>query len=296
MTRRLLTGTRTRPSGARAQIEPDFDWSWAEDGPAWVSPAVDTRRPSMARCYDFALGGKDNYKIDRDLAARIYEILPDAVETARANRDFVIRAVRLMARAGVGQFLDLGCGIPTGVAVHEIVRAIIPDARVAYIDNDPIVAAQLRATLDGQAGLYAGLADLRDAARVLDDPALRAILRFDEPVGLVLGAVLDHVDASLGVQVVSHYVGKLAPGSHVAVSVSSAEGMTPETAHAFDEVMQAVTGPVVLRTKAQVEELLDGLDLLPPGVADVTCWHSDGVPRSLRMHAAIGVKPPPRGR
>jgi hypothetical protein len=275
----------------RAQLEPDFDWSWAEDGPAWVSPAVDTRRPSVARCYDFTLGGKDNYEIDRDLAARIGEIIPDAAETARANREFVLRAVRLMAGAGVRQFLDLGCGIPAGVAVHEVVREVAPDARVAYVDHDPIVAAQLRAALDGQAGLYTGLHDLRDAARVLGDPALRQVLRFDEPVGVVLGAVLHHVDASLGVQVVSHYVGKLAPGSHVAVSVGSAEGTAPEDARALDEVLEPVTGPIVLRTRSQVEELLDGLDLLPPGIADVTRWQADAVP-GRRMHAAVGVKPP----
>lgn len=290
MARRFSAGSR---SALRwAQLEPDFDWSWAEDGSAWVSPAVDTNRPSIARYYDFALGGKDNYEIDRELGARLTEIVPDAYETSRANRRFVMRAVRLMARAGVRQFLDLGCGIPTGTAVHEAVREIVPDARVAYVDNDPIVVAHVRASLDGQSGLYAALNDLRDPNRVLGDPKLRAVIRLDEPLGLVLGAVLDHVDSSLGVQVVNHYVNRLATGSHVAVSVGGAEGLAPEVLRALEHVLQDVAGPVVLRTRAQVEELLDGLDLLPPGIADVSRWQADGTPGSVLVHAAVGVKRP----
>jgi hypothetical protein len=276
----------------RAQFEPDFDWSWAEDGPAWVSPAVDGLRPSIARCYDAVLGGKDNYEIDREVVARLCAIVPDAAQTARANRAFVLRAVRVMAQAGIRQFLDLGCGIPNGAAVHEIARKIVPDARVAYVDHDPIVLAHVRATLGGQPGLYAALHDLRDATRVLDDPALRDVVRLEEPVGIVLGAVLDHVDVSLAVQVVDHYLSRLVPGSHVAVSVGAAEGTTPQAARALDVVLQPVTGHVVLRTTAQVEELLDGLDLLPPGIVDVTRWRANGVPGSIRMHAAVGVKPP----
>lgn len=292
MARRLPEGSRPRIGSGRAQFEPDFDWSWAEDGPAWVSPVVDTRRPSLARCYDFVLGGKDNYEIDREIVASLCAIVPDAAQTARANRAFVLRAVRVMAQAGLRQFLDLGCGIPNGAAVHEVAREIVPDARVAYVDHDPIVLTQVRAALDGQPGLYAALHDLRDATRVLGDPVLRDVVRLEEPVGIVLGAVLHHVDASLAVQVVDHYLSKIVPGSHVAVSVGSAEGTTPEAARALDTVLQPVTGPVLLRTTAQVEELLDGLDLLPPGIVDVTRWRAEGVPGSIRVHAAVGVKRP----
>jgi hypothetical protein len=290
--RRLPEGSRPKVGRVQAPFESDFDWSWTEDGPAWVSPAVDTRRPSLARCYDFVLGGKDNYDIDREIAARLCALVPDAAQTARANRAFVLRAVRVMAQAGIRQFLDLGCGIPNpnGAAVHEIAREVVPDARVAYVDRDPIVLAHVRAALDGQPGLYAALFDLRDAKRVLGDLGLRDVVRLDEPVGIIMGAVLNHVDVSLAVQVVDHYLSKIVPDSHIAVSVGSAEGTAPEAARALDVVLQPVVGPVILRTTAQVEELLDGLDLLPPGIVDVTRWRADGVPGSIRVHAVVGVK------
>lgn len=290
VTKRFPAGVSSRIADVSAVREPDFDWSWAEDGLAWVSPAVDTRRPSIARFYDFALGGKDNYGIDRELAQRVYEVVPDAGAMARSNRGFVLRAIRVMAEAGIRQFLDLGCGIPSEPTVHEIARDIHPDARVVYIDHDPIVLAQSRALLDGQSGLYAALHDLREPARVLADPALREIIRLDEPVGLVLGSVLHFVDLSIGVQVVSHYISKIAPGSHVAFSVATNDGASREVTQTVEQIFRSVSSPIAFRTTAQIDELMDGLELLPPGLTDVTRWRADGDPGTLRLHAGVAFK------
>lgn len=274
----------------RAAREPDFDWSWAEDSPTWVSAPVDTKHPSIARCYDYALGGKDNYEIDRELTQRLDEVVPGVGALARSNRDFVLRAVRVMAEAGTRQFLDLGCGLPTDPAVHEVARDIHPDARGAYIDQDPIVLAHARAVLDGQPGLYAALHDLREPTRVLSDPGLQKVVRLEEPIGLIMGAVLHFVDLSIGVQVVGHYLSKVAPGSHVAFSVATSEGVSREVAHAVERLLRAASAPVAFRTTAQVEELFDGLELLPPGLTDVTRWRADGEPGAMRLHAGVGVK------
>jgi hypothetical protein len=275
----------------RVRVEPDFDWSWAEDGSAWVSPTIDNGRASIARLYDYLLGGKDHYGIDRDLAQQLSEVTPDLACMARSNRDFVLRAVRVMAESGIRQFLDLGCGIPGESSVHEVARDIHPDARVAYVDHDPIVLAQSRALVDGQPGLCALLHDLREPARVLNDPALARVLRPEEPIGLVMGAVLHFVDQSIGPQVVGHYLAKAAPGSQVAFSVATSDGVSRELSQSVERILRAASWPVVFRTSAQIEELFDGCALVPPGIADVTRWRADGEPSSLRMHAGVAIKP-----
>jgi hypothetical protein len=270
--------------------EPDFDWSWTEDGPAWVAPTIDTTAPSIARMYDYALGGKDNYAIDRAAADRLSAVAPDVAELARANRAFVVRAVTIMAEAGVDQYLDLGCGLLTYPTVHEAARTIVPDARVVYVDHDPIVVAHARAALDGQPGLNAVHHDLREPSRVLRDPGTRALLRSEEPLGLIMGSVLHFVDLGIGAQVVGHYLDKLAPGSHAAFSLAARDGVPTEVARDVEMVLRSASAPLAFRTTAQVEELIDGLELLDPGIVDVTQWRSNGTPGVLRMHAGVAVK------
>jgi hypothetical protein len=282
------TGTATADDPAAP--EPDFDWSWTEDGPAWVAPTIDTTAPSIARMYDYALGGKDNYAIDRIAADRLTVTAPDIADTARANREFVVRAVTLMAEAGVSQYLDLGCGLLTYPTVHEVARSIVPDARVAYVDHDPIVVAHARAVLDGQTGLHAVHHDLREPSRVLRDPGVHALLRLEEPLGLIMGSVLHFVDLGIGAQVVGHYLDKLAPGSFVALSLAARDGVPPEITRDVELVLRSASAPLAFRTRAQVEELIDGLELLDPGITDVTGWRSNGTPGVLRMHAGVAVK------
>ncbi|HEY6794688.1 MAG TPA: SAM-dependent methyltransferase [Kineosporiaceae bacterium] len=275
--------------------EPDYDWSWTEeDDDGWVPPTVDITRPSAARIYDYCLGGKDNFEVDRDAAECALQVLPDGRDLALANRRFLRSAVAAMARSGIRQFLDLGTGIPTSPNVHETARTVHADARVVYVDNDPIVLAHGRAMLDGTDGVTAVMRDLREPAGVLNDPRVRQTISLDEPVGLLLVAVLHFVDVSLGAQVVRHYVDRLVPGSQVAISVGTSDGMPRETIRHLEGIYQATSTPVTFRTFAQTEELVDGLALLEPGIVDVARWFDPhAAPMSMRMYAGIGVKDGP---
>ncbi|MCW2863733.1 MAG: hypothetical protein JWP48_5441, partial [Actinoallomurus sp.] len=154
---------------------------------------VDTNRPSVARMYDYYLGGKDNYAVDRDAVAKVAEVLPEVRQVARENRAFLRRAVRYMARQGIRQFIDIGSGLPTAGNTHEIAQEIIPGARVVYVDNDPVVLAHARDMLHGLPGTMITNHDLRDPRSIISDPRVRAILDFDEPVAVLLIAVLHFV-------------------------------------------------------------------------------------------------------
>jgi hypothetical protein len=283
--------TQQTPKPANGDPDPDFDWSWTEeDGSGWVPPAVDTSKPSAARMYDYALGGKDNFAVDREAAERALQVMPDGPALALANRDFLVNSVRVMANAGIRQFIDLGTGIPTSPNVHETARDIIEDAAVVYVDNDPIVLAHSRATVDDRDRVRTIMRDIRDPASVLQDPILRRMVDLDQPVGLLMFAVLHFVDISIAPEVVRHYVDKLAPGSYVAFSVGTREGVPPEVTAHVEQVYQASQSAIVFRTRAQVEELVEGLDLLEPGIAEVTQWRADGVPGTMRMLAGVGIK------
>jgi hypothetical protein len=289
-----MTQRRQRPREAPLpphQDGPDFDWSWAEDDAGWVPPAVDTTRPSAARMYDYALGGKDNFEVDRRAAEQALRVMPDGPTLARANRDFLIRAVELISEAGIHQFLDLGTGIPTVPSVHEVARRTDPDARAVYVDNDPIVLAHSRAAVDGDPGLVALPHDLREPFKVLGDRRLQAIIDTDRPYGLLMVAVLHFVDLAIAPEVVSHYLSALPSGSHVAFSIGTRDDVRPEVVAEVERVYATSQSPIVLRTRAQIEQLVDGLDLLEPGLTEVTRWRADGTPGAMRMLAGIGVKP-----
>lgn len=283
--------THQTPGGNRPAIDTEFDWSWAEDeGSGWVPPPVDTTKPNAARMYDYALGGKDHFAIDREAAHRAYRVMPDGPALARANRNFLVQAVQVMARAGIRQFIDLGTGIPTSPTVHGVAREIIPEAHVVYVDNDPIVLAHSRALIDQQDGVVTIMRDLRDPARLLGDQQLRATVNLDKPVGLLLVAVMHFVEISIAPEVVRCYVEKLAPGSHFGFSVATREGVDAEVTRQVEMVYRATQSPIVFRTRAQIEELTDGLDLLEPGLTEVTRWRANDTPGKMHMLAGVGVK------
>ncbi|MBI3686072.1 MAG: SAM-dependent methyltransferase [Actinobacteria bacterium] len=247
-----------------------FDWGWADDEMDWVpSDDVDISKPSPARVYDYVLGGKDNYPVDRAAAARLMEVVPDYPVAARANREFLARAVQTMAESGVRQFLDLGTGIPTSPNVHEVARTIHPDARIVYVDNDPIVMAHNRARRAVTPGILTVPHDLREPAAVLGDPVVRAHLDFDQPIGLLVIAVLHFVRLDLAPAIVAAYRVALAPGSYLAISTGCRDGMDLETLRKAEEVAASLPYPIVARTMAEIEELFDGFELLPPGLVDL---------------------------
>ena len=166
-----------------------------EDGARDVPPGVDRTKPSIARAYDAYLGGKDNYAVDREVVARTDEWIPEARGSTVANRAFLRRVVRYLVRdAGIRQFIDLGSGLPTAGNVHEVAQEIDPGVRVVYVDNDPMVLAHARALLATNDTTAVLTSDVRRPREILDDPKLRRHIDFDRPVGLLMFAILHHIN------------------------------------------------------------------------------------------------------
>ena len=193
-------------------------------------------RPSVARLYDFLLGGRHNYAADRELARRVLQAEPNARRLVAANRAFLRRAVRFMLDAGIDQFVDLGSGIPTQENVHEIARRTSPDSRVVYVDHDQDAVAHSRHILSGDPLASAINADLRDPAVVLAHPEVRRLIDFSQPVGVLMVAVLHFVsDDEDPAGVVAAYAGRLAPGSYLVISHATHEPLPDTAARVRDE-------------------------------------------------------------
>jgi hypothetical protein len=252
-----------------------------------------------ARVYDYWLGGKDNFAADRAVGDAIRAEIPSVPQLTRDNRAFLGRAVRyLAAEAGVRQFLDIGTGIPTAGNTHEIAQAAAPDARVVYVDNDPIVLAHARALMTSDpAGATAFiLGDFRDAGRILADPALRQTLDFGQPIALMLIAILHFFTDDENPQaIVSSLVDALPSGSYLAISNLTQDFMDPERAARATQAGLQGGIKYVSRTRAGVAAFFDGLELLEPGVVPMQLWRPDGAPGAPpdgpTAYAAVGRKP-----
>jgi SAM-dependent methyltransferase len=242
----------------------------------WAPPGVDTRRANIARVYDYWLGGTQNFLADRDLARQIVAIEPTAREIARANRAFLGRAIQYLAGAGIRQFLDIGSGIPTQGNVHEVAQQASPGCRVVYADTDPVVVAHGQAILAGRPDAAAIRADLRDPAAILADPAVRRLIDFREPVGLLLVAVLHFVgDADDPGPIVATLRDALAPGSFLVLSHATTDDR-PDLARAVEKVYNgSVAGSWQFRSGPQIERFFDGFDLVDPGLVPAHQWQPD---------------------
>jgi O-methyltransferase involved in polyketide biosynthesis len=186
-----------------------------------VTAGFDPSTPNMARVYDYWLGGKDHYAADRAEGDRLLEIYPQLADLVQENRAFIIRAVTMAADLGISQFIDLGAGLPASPAVHQAARKVMPEARVAYVDTDPVVLSHARALLATSDGVTAAEADLRDPAAVLGHPHLRAVIDPARPVCIILGAVLHFMGADAACAVTAGYVSLMAPGSYLIISCAS---------------------------------------------------------------------------
>ncbi len=236
-----------------------------------------TDRAHGARIYDYILGGKDHYAIDRAAGDASLRLWPALRVHMLENRSFMHRAGRYLAEQGVRQFLDIGTGIPTSPNLHEVVQAITPDARVVYVDNDPTVLAHARARMTSTPpGRTAYIcADMREPDAVLDAPQLRETLDLTEPVGLTLIAALHFVlDDEEAARVVHRFVDALAPGSYVAASIAT-DDFAPIPLAGVQRVYEAYGETLRWRTKAQVEELFAGLQLVEPGIVQIHKWRPD---------------------
>jgi len=226
--------------------------------------------PNTARVYNYWLGGKDHFPADRAEAELLLEICPQLRDLVRENRAFITEAVGWAARQGIAQFIDLGAGLPVTPAVHQAARAVLPAARVAYIDIDPVVLSHARALLAISDGVAAVEADLRDPAAVLADPQLRAVIDLREPVCVILAAVLHFLDADAARQVTAGYTRLIGPGSCLVISVACYDDEA--LGKRLSAEYTAATWHNHLR--ADVDSFFAGLDLVGPGVTEAQTWRA----------------------
>jgi hypothetical protein len=233
--------------------------------PDHVPPGVDPTRPSPARLYDYFLGGTNNLPVDREAAERLKAAIPDMVDAVWANRGFHGRAAVWLAGHGIRQFIDIGSGLPTQNNTHQAVHRVAPDARVVYVDHDPMVAAQSGPLLAGDGTTGVVTADMRDPDAVLGDPALRRLIDLTEPAGVLMTSVLHFVaDDGDPWSLVARYMAAVAPGSYLALSHGTYDKMPPNMVQAGRETYAKATEQVYLRSKADVGRFFDGLELVPP--------------------------------
>ncbi len=230
-----------------------------------VPEGLDITRPSPARIYDFMLGGEHYFAADEQAARRILGIVPEIRDTAWSNRGYHQRAATWIARQGVRQFLDIGSGLPTVGNTHEVVRRTHPDARVVYVDNDPMVELHSQAIIDtgGTASVICG--DLRQPDTILGNESVRALIDPQQPTGLLLTGVMMFVaDSADPWGLVSRYVHALAPGSYLSLSHLTDDVKPPATIEAFRRVFDNATEHMYFRSKNEVARFFDGLELVPP--------------------------------
>ncbi|MFG2517945.1 SAM-dependent methyltransferase [Streptomyces sp. NPDC048527] len=249
---------------------------------------IDTSKPHPARVYDWFLGGKDNYPVDEELGRQIVALEPQSKYAAQHNRWFMQRATRHLAgAAGARQFLDIGSGIPTEPNLHRIAQSAAPDARVVYVDNDPIVLAHagalLRGTAEGRTEYLS--ADAREPEKILELAA--DILEFDRPVTLSLIALLHFIpDADGAYDLVRTLVDALAPGSHLILSQLAGDFDPERTREAV--AMYAAGGvTLVPRSREEMGRFFEGLDLLDPGIVWLPDWHPELAVGEVRNDAPV---------
>jgi len=263
---------------------------------------LDELRPSPARIYDYMLRGTHHFDVDADAGERLLSVVPEIRDCAWSNRGFHQRAAAWIAREGVRQFLDIGSGLPTVGNTHEVVSKIHPDARVVYVDNDPMVKLHSEGIVDTDR-VSVLCADLREPETILDHPAVRELIDPAEPTGLLMTAVLMFVaDEADPWSLVARYVDAMRPGSYLALSHLTDDAKPPVAVDGFRRAFDHATEQMHFRSKGQVERFFDGLQVVPPypgaapaltysglwGAEDVQLADSDG---SRWLYCAVASIP-----
>ncbi|MGW5053621.1 SAM-dependent methyltransferase [Actinokineospora sp. NPDC004072] len=266
----------------------------------WVPQSVDVSVPSMARTYDYLLGGAHNFATDRELAAHVEKVMPDARSAARVSRAFLGRAVQFMVGQGIRQFLDIGSGIPTVANVHEVAQAAAPECRVVYVDKDPIAVAHSELMLEGNDLATIVHADMRDPDSILDHPQTRALLDFDQPIGLLMLMMLHWVpDDEDPWALMARYRGALAPGSHLAITHVTADHQDERLSEVTDLIKESRSADQLTeRPRAQVLDLFGEFELVEPGLVGCAAWRpagrgdvSDTAEMNMVIYGGVGRKP-----
>jgi hypothetical protein len=253
-------------------------------------PAFDISVAHIARVYDYLLGGKDNYEVDRKAGDAAIEAYPHTVSSVRANRAFLTRVVRFLAgEAGIRQFLDIGTGIPTVGNTHEVAQSVAPEARVVYVDYDPVVLAHARALMASHpAGVTDYLdADLRDTGKILEQAT--ATLDFTQPVAVMLIGILHFIgDEDQPYDIVSHLLDAVPSGSYLAISHMASDISAGQVAAAKARLDQMMYQQGSYRTQAEVARFFDGLELVQPGVVPIQKWRPDSEMEASRAAVLWG--------
>lgn len=252
---------------------------------------VDTGVPAIARVYDAWLGGKENFEVDRVLAAEMASMAPGIPASARENRKFLRRMVRyLAAERGIDQFLDIGSGFPTSDNVHQVAQRINPAAKVVYVDNDPLVVARSRELLAGNAVTEAVQGDLRDPGAILRDPVVARTLDFDRPVAVLLLAILHFfTDEEAAYRAVAQLTEPLAPGGFLVVSHIEGVPSLVDTTSLYE----SQAAPFAMRDAEHIGRFFAGFDLVEPGLVPVNLWRpepAEGPGESVPLLGGVALK------
>ncbi|WP_129305379.1 SAM-dependent methyltransferase [Streptomyces sp. L2] len=259
--------------------------------PAWAPRSIDISVPSVSRIYDYYLGGSHNFEVDREAARKAMEFLPGLPKIMQANRAFMRRAVRYAAGEGITQFLDIGSGIPTFGNVHEVARAAAPDARVVYVDHDPVAVAHSQAVLAGDAAADVVAADLRKPHEILASPQVERLIDLNRPVALLLVAILHFVeDTDDPHAAVAELRAALAPGSLLILTHASYEGipLPPERAEGAVDVYKDIRNPLIMRSREEIAGFFEGYDMVEPGLVPMPRWRPESEPEDEDPFAYSG--------
>ncbi|MGA5121497.1 SAM-dependent methyltransferase [Streptomyces pseudogriseolus] len=260
--------------------------------PAWAPRSIDISVPSVSRMYDYYLGGSHNFEVDREAARKAMGFMPGLPKVMQANRAFMRRAVRFAVAEGVTQFLDIGSGIPTFGNVHEVAQAADPEARVMYVDHDPVAVAHSKVVLEGndRAGILA--ADLRKPQEILGSDEVGQLIDLNRPVALLLVAILHFVEeADDPYGAVAELRDALAPGSMLVLTHAAYEGipLPPERAEGAVDVYRDMRNPLIMRTREEIARFFEGYDMVEPGLVPMPRWRPDTAPEDEDPYAFSGL-------
>jgi SAM-dependent methyltransferase len=267
--------------------------------PAWLPDDIRLDRPNAARMYDYFLGGHHNFEIDRAAADQAAALRPDMPLVMRVNRAFLRRAVDYISAQGVDQFIDIGSGIPTVGNVHEAARRSNPNARVVYVDHEPVAVAHSTAILRDVPGTAIVQADARQPEQLLAHSEVSHLIDPTRPVGLLIVSVLHFIaDDEEARRIVATLRDALPSGSFLAISHGSFEGLPPDIYDQVTRLYERTPTPFTGRSRAEIERFFEGFDLVEPGVVYLPLWHPEGPddlmldrPEQCNGFCGVGRKP-----
>lgn len=241
----------------------------------WVPDEVDIEKPSAARAYDAMLGGAHNFAADREFARKAEQVFPGVSASCIANRSFLRRVVQHLVGRGITQFLDIGSGIPTVGNIHEVAQTLDPSCRVVYVDNESVAVAHSQRLLDGNDNATMVRADMCQPHTVLEAPGTTKLLDFDQPVALLMLAVLHFLpDSADPASLVTRYRDALPPGSYVALSHATADSR-PDDIHALEELYATSSNPAIARSTRWISGLFGDFEMVQPGAVYAPDWRAD---------------------